>query len=138
MAKDSAILVIDGDADDVDITRQAFQELGVKNKIDHVDSGEDALRYLVAAETPCMILCDYKLPRMNGIELRQRIEEDEVLRAKAIPFIYFSTVVSQSMVEQVYKMNVQGLFEKGENFSQIKAMLKEIFNYWQLCKHPNS
>lgn len=75
---------------------------------------------------------------MDGIELRKHIEDDEKLRRKAIPFVFFSTVVTKKMVEEVYGMNVQGLFEKGTDYAQIKALLKQIFDYWQVCKHPNN
>lgn len=138
MAKDSAILFIDDDTEDQDVAKQAFQELGVKNRIDCVRTGEEAIDYLNAKEPPFLIFCDYKLPRMDGIDLRKHIEGDEKLRRKAIPFIYLSTVVTKKMVEEVFGMNVQGLFEKGTDYEQIKALLKQIFNYWQVCKHPNN
>ena len=138
MAKNSAILYIDDDTEDQEIAKQAFEELGIKNRIDFVQTGEEAFEYLRTKEPPFMIFCDYKLPRMDGIELRRQIEENEEVRRKAIPFVYFSTVVSKKMVEEVYKMNVQGLFEKGTDYAQIKALLKQILDYWQVCKHPNN
>lgn len=138
MAKESAILYIDEDIDDYEIIKQVIDELQIPNKMEWVRTGEEAFQYLEKHEAPFIIFCDYKLPRMDGIELRKRIEADEQMRTKAIPFIFFSTVVSRKMVEEVYKMNVQGLFEKGTKYEEIKELLKHIFEYWQRCKHPNN
>jgi CheY-like chemotaxis protein len=138
MAKSGVILYIDDDSDDQETIRQAFEELGVPNQVVAQTDGEQAFQYLKTEAAPSLILCDYKLPRVDGITLRRRIEADEELRAKAIPFIFFSTTVSNAMREEVYAMNVQGLFEKGSRFEDIKNMLKLIFDYWQTCKHPNN
>ena len=138
MAKESVILYIDDDRDDHDLLRQAFAELGVANQVVCIHNGEDAFRYLKTEDPPFLILCDYKLPGMDGIELRRKIEGDEELRGKAIPFVFLSTSVSQKMVQEVYTLNVQGLFEKGNLFEIVKNLLKLIYDYWQTCKHPNN
>ncbi|HUC82487.1 MAG TPA: response regulator [Flavisolibacter sp.] len=138
MAKSGVILYIDDDPDDQEVIAQVFQELGVANKIVGLHDGEEALQYLKTEEPPFLILCDYKLPRMDGTTLRRTIEADEELKAKAIPFVFVSTTVSKAMVEEVYNMNVQGLFEKGSRFEEIKEVMGQIYNYWQVCKHPNN
>lgn len=138
MARESVILYIDDDPDDHDLIQLAFAELGVPNEVVCLHNGEDAFRYLQAGEPPFLILCDYKLPGMDGIELRRKIEDHEELRKKAIPFIFLSTTVSRTMVQEVYTLNVQGLFEKGNLFESVKKLLKLIYDYWQTCKHPNN
>ena len=138
MAKDGVILYIDDDSDDQDVIEQALEELGVPNKVVGLLNGEQAIRYLKNEAPPFMILCDYKLPGLDGVDLRRRIEADEELRGKAIPFVFFSTTVSKKMVEEVYNMNVQGLFEKATRFEEVKRSLKLIYDYWQVCKHPNN
>lgn len=52
MAKESAILFIDDDTDDQETARQAFQELGIQNRIDCVRTGEEAIDYLSTKEAP--------------------------------------------------------------------------------------
>jgi len=138
MTKNSVILYIDDDRDDHDLIQQAFAELGVPNKVVCINNGEDAFRHLKTEAPPFLILCDYKLPGMDGIELRRKIEGDEELRGKAIPFVFLSTTVSRQMVQEVYTLNVQGLFEKGSLFDTVKNLLKLIYEYWQTCKHPNN
>ena len=138
MAKDGVILYIDDDTDDQEVVTQAFEELGVQNKVVCQSDGEQAFEYLKTEEPPFLILCNFKLPKMDGITLRRRIEEDEELKSKAIPFVFVSTTVSKTMMKEVYDMNVQGLFEKGDRFEEIKAVLNKIYEYWKVCKHPNN
>ena len=138
MAKDGVILYIDDDTDDQEVVAQAFAELGVPNKIVGLRDGEKAFHYLKTEKPPFLILCDFRLPKMDGVTLRRRIEADEELRAKAIPFVFVSTTVSKTVVTEVYKMNVQGLFEKGDRFEEIKDVLGQIYKYWRVCKHPNN
>lgn len=138
MAKHGVILYIDDDTDDQEVVAQVFKELGVPNKLVGFRNGEDAVDYLKTEEPPFLILCDYKLPKMDGITLRRHIEADEELQAKAIPFVFVSTTVSKTMMKEVYRMNVQGLFEKGDRFEDIKAVLNKIYEYWKVCKHPNN
>ena len=138
MAKDGVILYIDDDTDDQEVVAQAFEELGVPNKVVGLRDGDLALSYLKTEEAPFLILCDFKLPKMDGITLRRRIEADEDMQAKSIPFVFVSTTVSKAMIKEVYRMNVQGLFEKGDRFEEIKSVLKQIYEYWKVCKHPNN
>lgn len=138
MARNNVILYIGDDRDDHHLIQQAFHELQVPNNVVCLHDGEAALHYLQTAPPPFLILCDYRLPGIDGAELRRKIEGDEALRSKAIPFVFFSTTVSPTMVCQVYAMNVQGLFEKGNLFNEVKNLLKLIYDYWQVCKHPNN
>jgi CheY-like chemotaxis protein len=136
--KESVILYIDDDPDDFETVALACKELGIKNGVVSKRTAEEALQFLQTEPPPFLILCDYKLPKMDGIALRKKIEADEHLRAKAIPFVFLSTTVSKTMVKEVYTMNVQGLFEKGYRFEEIKELLQQIYTYWAVCKHPNN
>ena len=138
MAKNGVILYIDDDTDDQELVVLAFKELGVPNKVVSQEDGESAFHYLKTEEPPFLILCDFQLPKMDGPTLRRRIEADKELQAKAIPFVFVSTTVSNAMVKEVYTMNVQGLFEKGDRFEEVKTVLKQVYDYWNVCKHPNN
>jgi response regulator RpfG family c-di-GMP phosphodiesterase len=79
------------------------------------------------------------LPKENGVEFKSRIDDDKQLRKKSIPFVFYSTVVTQKIVNDAYtQMTVQGFFQKGHQFEEIKRVIKTIFDYWTICKHPNA
>ena len=99
----------------------------------------DVYKYLLeTADKPFLILSDVNLPVMTGPELKKRINENERLRKKAIPFIFFTTTANAKAVEEAYEMMVQGYFEKESSLKSLKITLKTIVDYWKLCKHPNN
>ncbi len=64
--------------------------------------------------------------------------EDEFLRKKSIPFVFYSTSARKESVVKAYDMMVQGFFEKPQSLIEIKTTIKLIMDYWKLCKHPKS
>lgn len=139
MAKSGPILILEDDQDDREIYEKVMESLEVKNEIRFFEGGDDLLRYLqVTPDQPFVILSDINLPRMSGIELRRQIEKDEYLRKKSIPFVFLTTVESKEVVDEVYKLTVQGYFVKKDLLKDIEKQIKQILDYWRECKHPNS
>jgi DNA-binding NarL/FixJ family response regulator len=77
------------------------------------------------------------MSRLNGIELRSKVHENEDLRMKSIPYLFFSTVAEQQHVIDAYSKSVQGFFIKPSDFNKMTAMIKNIVEYWQDCVSPN-
>lgn len=139
MAKTGPILILEDDQDDREIYEKVFTSLGVKNEIRFFEGGDDLLRYLqVTLDQPFIIFSDINLPRMSGIELRRIIDADPFLKRKSIPFIFLTTIESREVVEEVYEMTAQGYFVKKYLLGDIEKQIKQIIDYWQDCKHPNS
>jgi DNA-binding NarL/FixJ family response regulator len=78
------------------------------------------------------------MPVMDGLELRKSIDENEYLRRKSIPFVFLTTTAGGSAVKAAFDMSVQGFFEKGSSMQEIGTMIRLIYDYWQLCRHPNN
>lgn len=134
-----SILLIEDDEDDQFLIQQMLTELGVPNRIQFFANGELAMAYLLTMqEQPFIILCDVNMPVMNGIELRQRIDENPELREKAIPFIYLTTDASRGLVETAYKATIQGFFKKETAYGKAKEQLRCIISYWEHCLHPQN
>lgn len=138
--KAGPILLIEDDIDDQEIFREAVSELGVPNELIIFNNSIDAFNYLLqTTDQPFIIFCDVNLPLLNGIEFKRKIDSNEDLRRKSIPFIFYSTTVNQDAVNEAYtKMTIQGFFRKKESFSDIKTNIKTILDYWKECKHPNT
>lgn len=140
MAKEGPIIIIDDDVEDKDIFKDALEELSIDNTIVWFTDTGLAFEYLkTTKDQPFIIFSDVNLPAQNGIEFKRRIDEDEQLRKKSIPFIFYSTFVDQKVVNEAYtKMTVQGFFKKGNNYSEVRNEIKMILDYWHVCKHPNA
>jgi len=140
MAATGPIVVIEDDIDDLDILKEALKENEVKNELLCFSNGPDAMEYLLTTvQQPLLILCDVNLPRQNGIEFKTQIDADPVLRKKSIPFIFYSTYVSQYAVNEAYNnLTVQGFFQKNDTYEEFRNVIKTMIDYWSLCKHPNN
>jgi CheY-like chemotaxis protein len=138
MIKHGPIIFIDDDRDDCEILQDALTELNVPNKLICFSSGEEALSFLrTTTEKPFLILCDINMPIMNGIQLRRQINEDDYLRRKSIPFVFYTTSATEPAIQDAYQMSVQGFFVKEHDPSRIKSLIRTLIDYWQQCKHPN-
>lgn len=133
------IMIVEDDQDDCDLIAAALQEIGVTRELRCFPNGEEALKYLQSTpEILFLILSDINMPKMNGFELKKRINEDQALRKKSIPFIFLTTSVTERSVNQAYEMLVQGYFKKPDTFEEMKTLLSLNMQYWARCESPNS
>jgi CheY-like chemotaxis protein len=133
------IIIIEDDKDDRDIYAEIITDLQIPNPLRFFPNGLDALNYLLMTpEQPFIILCDINMPIMNGLELKEKIQADDFLKQKGIPFVFISTNATPAAVRKAHLLSVQGYFAKPNSYSAVQAMLTKIFDYWELCKHINN
>src|SRR5688572_21697514 len=123
MSKNGPIILIDDDPDDIQIAKEAIDELQIHNRFIPFTSAIEAFEYLAnsTAEQPFVILSDINLPKMSGIKLKKAIDNNEALRKKSIPFIYYSTSGDHTMVNAAFEMQVQGFFVKKHSMQEITS-----------------
>ena len=138
MNKSGPVVVIEDDNDDQEILNEIFKELNYKNEIIFFGDGEKALEYLINTDIePFLILSDINMPKLNGIELREKVYNNEDLRRKSIPYLFFSTNAEQKHVIDAYSKSIQGFFVKPSSVEKLKLIIKMIIEYWQECVSPN-
>lgn len=138
MNKTGPIIIIEDDRGDQALLTLVFEELNFINEIIFFRDGEKALEYLkMTAIEPFIILSDINMPKLNGLELREKIHNNEDLRIKCIPYLFFSTSSEQEFVVDAYSKSVQGFFVKPYTYEELKQTVKIIVEYWQKCESPN-
>ncbi len=138
MNKAGPIILIEDDLDDQALFEDVFKKLNLKNRIEYFSDGEQALDYLIATEEePFIIFSDINMPRLNGMELRAKIHENENLRLKSIPYLFFTTTAEQKNVIDAYSKSIQGFFVKPSSMVEFHHLIKTIVEYWQHCVSPN-
>lgn len=138
MNKNGPIILIEDDADDQEILSDVFKTLNYKNEIIFFSDGEKALNYLSETNIePFIIFSDINMPRLTGMELRAKVHENEDLRLKSIPYLFFTTSADQKHVVEAYSKSIQGFFIKPLSFQELKETIKSIVEYWQRCISPN-
>ena len=139
MNKSGPIIVIEDDDDDQVMLDLVFKKLGHPNKVIYFFDGEAALDYLNHTdEKPFLILSDINMPKLDGFELRNKIQTDGELSIKCIPYLFFSTAVDQRMVIDAYSLSAQGFFIKQTTFTELEDILSVIIAYWKKCAAPNN
>lgn len=94
--------------------------------------------YLTNEEVePFIVLSDINMPKLNGMELREKIHNNEDLRMKSIPYLFFSTSAEQQHVIDAYSRSIQGFFIKPHSYDKLKSTIRKIVEYWQECESPN-
>ena len=81
---DARILIVDDVKSHRISLRLALNELGYNSVVEAGD-GEEALRIALAEPTLQLIISDWEMPNMEGIELARRLSQDE--RCESIPFV---------------------------------------------------
>jgi len=139
MSAQGPIISVEDDEDDQHLIQTVIETLQLSNELRFFHHGQEALEYLsTTTEKPLLILCDINMPVMNGLELRQRINENEFLRQKSIPFIFLTTAASEEVIQIAYEQTVQGFFQKESSFEAFREQVRLIIAYWKYCLHPNS
>ena len=138
MKKSGHIIVIEDDLDDQYILAGIFKKLNYKNEVIYFSDGHKALEYLITTDDqPFLILSDVNMPKLNGLELRRKIHENEKLSLRCIPYLFFTTSANNKSVLDAYSMSVQGYFMKPSKVSDLENTIRKIVDYWLECYAPS-
>lgn len=139
MNKNGTIIIIEDDPDDQFVLEEVFRELGYPNPRMYFKDGLSALEHLYSTpERPFIIISDINLPKLNGLELRRKVQTDAELSLRCIPYVYFTTAINQQSVIDAYSTSAQGFFVKPGAFEEIKETIKVMMEYWGKCAAPNN
>ena len=135
MNKNGPILIIEDDIDDQYMFAKVFVQLEYKNEIIFFSEGDKMLEYLTNNKVvPFLIFADIEMPRLNGIELRAKMQKCKDMRIRSIPYLLFTTGANQKDVLEAYSRSIQGFFIKPMTFSALEEKLKIIIEYWKNCE----
>ena len=138
MNKNGPVVVIEDDQDDQEMLAEIFKRLNYKNEIVFFLDGNAALEYLNKTDTiPFLILSDINMPKINGLELREKIHTNSLLHVKCIPYLFFTTSATKESVIDAYALSVQGFFVKPDSFEKLESTIKKIMEYWKECIAPS-
>lgn len=138
MNKNGSIVIIEDDTGDQVILSEIFEELNYANPLIFFEDSEEALKFLqITEDEPFLVLSDINMPKLNGMELREKIHNNEDLRRKSIPYLFFTTSAEQQHVIDAYSRSIQGFFVKSNSYEKTKDIIVKIVEYWQECESPH-
>jgi CheY-like chemotaxis protein len=128
------VLLVEDDPGDVLMTREAFEEHRLRNHLNVVSDGEEALEYLrgegryVGATRPDLILLDLNLPRRDGREVLREVKNDERLRR--IPVVVLTTSEAEEDVLRSYDLHANAYITKPVDFERFVAVVRHIDDFF--------
>jgi CheY-like chemotaxis protein len=132
MPSPGTIVVVDDNKSDRGLVQSIFTHLQIPDKALFFSNGKEALDYLTSTnERPFLILSDVEMPLMTGFELQKAMYDNETLRKKAIPFVFFTGAASAERVQNAFEYHAQGFFIKEMDFDKLVQQVKLILDYWK-------
>jgi DNA-binding response OmpR family regulator len=138
MDKLGRILMVEDDPKDVELSLMALEEYNLANEVVVLGDGEQALDYLYCqgdfkdrtTENPAVLLLDLKLPKIDGLELLQRIKSDDKL--KVIPVVVLTSSREERDMVASYKLGVNAYVVKPVDFHEFVNAIKELGVFWAI------
>jgi two-component system, chemotaxis family, response regulator Rcp1 len=137
------ILLVEDNAGDVRLTREALLEGKVKNNLSVTGDGLEALQFLRRegkynnATRPDLVLLDLNLPRMDGRELLAEIKEDPEL--KQIPIVILTTSKAEEDIVKSYNLHANCYITKPVDLNQFFNVVRSIEDFWMtIVKLPSN
>ena len=136
MSQFRTILIAEDSPADAEMTIDALREARLANPIVHVEDGVEALDFLLRRGAfadreeglPAVLLLDIKMPRMDGLEVLQRIRADERLRR--MPVVILSSSREESDLVRSWNLGVNAYVVKPVDIDQFFAAVKTLGKFW--------
>ena len=131
---DIDVLLVEDDPGDVLMTREAFADNKVTNRLSVVSDGVSALEYLrkegeyADVTTPDLILLDLNLPRMDGREVLSALKQDERLRS--IPVVVLTTSEAEEDIVRSYSLHANAYVTKPVDFDRFIEVVRQIDEFF--------
>ncbi len=131
------ILLVEDNPDDVALTLRALKSHNITNEVIVAQDGVEAIDYLFGtttrpapADLPAVVLLDLKLPKINGMEVLQRIRSEE--RTTLLPVVILTSSDEERDVIDGYKLGANSYVRKPVDFVEFTKAAQQLGLYWLL------
>jgi CheY-like chemotaxis protein len=136
------ILLVEDSANDIELTLDALTEHHLANEVVVARDGEEALDYLHrrgvfrlrAGGHPVVVLLDVKLPKVDGLEVLQRIKTDELL--KNVPVVMLTSSREEKDLARSYELGANAYVVKPVEFQEFVSAIREVGLFWAVINQP--
>jgi two-component system response regulator len=135
--KPITILMADDDADDRQMTLEAFGESRLANDLRFVEDGAELMDYLqrrgkysdpADAPRPGLILLDLNMPKKDGREALREIKADPRLRN--IRVVVMTTSKAEEDIVRTYDLGAESYVTKPVTFTSLVDVIRTLGRYW--------
>jgi len=137
MTHNRLILLVEDNADDVDLTLRAFERSQLLHKMVVARDGREALEYLFAEGAfagrdpdlaPELVLLDLNLPKLDGLDVLRRMRADE--RTNRIPVVILTSSREEQDIVKSYNVGANSFVRKPVNSAEFLEAARQLGIYW--------
>lgn len=135
--KDRVILLVEDNASDEALTLRALKKSNIMNEIVVARDGVEALDYLFGTgsyaerdmeKIPQIVLLDLKLPKIDGLQVLQKIRENEMTKHLAV--VVFTSSSEEEDIVKSYHLGANSYVRKPVDFDQFSHAISQLGLYW--------
>jgi CheY-like chemotaxis protein len=128
---------VEDDENDVMLMRLAWKSAGLRNPLQVVTDGEQAVQYLSGKgeyanrskyPLPCLVLLDWKLLTMSGLDVLKWIRQQPAIQT--LPVIILSSSNRPADLRAAYARRANSYLMKPPNTGSLVEMLTSLKDYW--------
>lgn len=137
------ILLVEDNPKDVALTVRALAKSNIANRLVVAEDGEEAMKYLFAEQgpdgagrpdLPVVVLLDLKLPKVDGLQVLQRIRSSE--RTQFLPVVVLTSSSEESDIVASYDLGANSYVRKPVKFENFAEAVRQLGLYWLVLNQP--
>ena len=137
------ILLVEDNKDDEELTLRALARNNIGNHVVVVRDGQEALDWLQGvgshagrspADAPALILLDLKLPKVDGLEVLQRLRANPA--TQLVPVVILTSSREDRDRIEGYRGGANSYVQKPVDFTQFVDAVRQLGVYWLILNEP--
>ncbi|TMI72770.1 MAG: response regulator [Bacteroidetes bacterium] len=137
------ILFVEDNFNDAELAIRELKKHHMANNLVHMEDGEEALEFIFGTgkfkgrnitRAPKLILLDIQMPKINGIEVLQKIKSDP--RTRTIPVIMLTSSKEDPDIQKSYALGANSYIVKPVDFKGFSDAIRNLGFYWLLLNQP--
>jgi len=138
------ILLVEDNPNDAELSIREIKKNNLANNLYHVRDGAEAMDFIFAegqysenrdiGSPPKLIIMDIKMPKVNGIEVLERLKSDD--RTKSTPVIMLSSSRENPDIAKCYALGANSYIVKPLNFEGFSEAIRSLSFYWLMLNEP--
>ena len=133
------ILLVEDSVADAEMTLRTLKRRGIANDIAWVKDGVEATEYLFCEgnyserqqHNPKLVLLDLKMPRMDGLQVLEKLKQDA--RTRAIPVVMMTSSREEGDLLNSYQLGVNSFVVKPVSFDEFAETVAQVGMYWMIA-----
>ena len=143
MNREVEILLVEDNPDDAMLAIRALKKNNLANKLVHVEDGVEAIDFLFATgkyesrnsdDIPKLVLLDLKMPKINGLQVLEKIKSDS--HTRMIPVVILTSSSADPDIERSYQLGANSYIVKPVEFDNFAKVVSEVGLYWMVINEP--